>query len=111
MMINTKEGDTMNTLRGFVRKNRIKMETERVEENPNMNGMPQGSSHFNSNLKHKGEPFTISFSMGPALSGEPTVNDVLDCLASDSASIENPPHFEDWASELGYNADSRSAEQ
>lgn len=41
----------------------------------------------------------------------PTLEDVLDCLASDCSSVENSRSFADFASELGYDEDSRSAER
>lgn len=40
---------------------------------------------------------------------KPKVEDVLNCLASDASGIDQS--FEDWASELGYDTDSRKAEQ
>tara|TARA_Y100000310_G_scaffold297836_1_gene331201 strand:+ start:3372 stop:3893 length:522 start_codon:yes stop_codon:yes gene_type:complete len=40
----------------------------------------------------------------------PEIEDVLNCLASDAASVRNARHFEEWASELGYDEDSRKAE-
>jgi hypothetical protein len=40
---------------------------------------------------------------------QPTVADVLDCLASDSAGVENADSFEGWCSEYGYDTDSRKA--
>lgn len=39
----------------------------------------------------------------------PTLAEVLDCLASDAATVENARTFEEWASELGYDTDSREA--
>lgn len=41
---------------------------------------------------------------------KPTAGDVMDCLCSDTASIENTSGFEDWAADLGYDPDSRRAE-
>ena len=41
----------------------------------------------------------------------PELADVLDCLASDASAVENSRYFEDWAAELGYEADSRKAER
>lgn len=52
---------------------------------------------------------TIPFSMGPAHSHEPTVADVLECLASDYSGSDQA--FEDWAADLGYDPDSRKAER
>lgn len=42
---------------------------------------------------------------------QPEVEDVLDCLAGDAQSIDNARSFEDWASNYGYDSDSRSAER
>ena len=41
----------------------------------------------------------------------PELTDVLDCLASDASTVEYVRNFEDWADELGYDSDSRHAEQ
>lgn len=40
----------------------------------------------------------------------PELSSVLDCIASDCAGYESARHFEDWASEYGYDTDSRKAE-
>jgi hypothetical protein len=40
----------------------------------------------------------------------PTLEDVLDCLASDASGYINSRHFEDWAGEYDYDTDSRKAE-
>jgi hypothetical protein len=39
----------------------------------------------------------------------PTIEDVLYCLASEADALDHPT-FESWASDLGYDPDSRSAE-
>jgi hypothetical protein len=41
----------------------------------------------------------------------PTLGEVLDCLASDAASVDNARSFEDWASDFGYDTDSRKAKR
>lgn len=41
----------------------------------------------------------------------PKLADVLDCVASDCAGFDNARSFEDWASEYGYDTDSRKAER
>ncbi len=65
----------------------------------------------------RGEPgvdwaeLTVPFWMGSAHGmTKPTAGDVMNCLCSDAASIENATGFEDWASELGMDTDSRRAE-
>lgn len=40
----------------------------------------------------------------------PRLADVLDCLASDANGYDNSRNFEDWASDYGYDTDSRKAE-
>lgn len=41
----------------------------------------------------------------------PGILAVLDCLASDSATVENARSFEEWCGDLGYDTDSRRAER
>lgn len=53
----------------------------------------------------------VYFSVGTGWTEKPTLADVLDCLASDAATVENCPDFETWANELGYDEDSRKAYQ
>jgi len=105
----------MATLETFCKRNRVSMTSEMVYENPNMEGMPQGSSHhkckITARVAGQRRQMTVVFSMGPAHYREPTVAEVLDCLASDAASVENCSGFEDWASDLGYDPDSRKAEK
>lgn len=101
----------MDTILRFIGKNGIKMTAEWADTNPNMSDMPAGSSHWKCTFSHNGRKMTIYFSMGPAHSREPEAHDVLDCLASDAATVENARSFEDFASELGYDPDSRKAEK
>jgi len=83
-----------------------------LASNPNMNDMPAGSAHYKVVLRMGGKQMTVPFSMGPAHCKEPNAEDVLNCLASDSSSVENARgDFEEWASEYGYDTDSRKAEK
>lgn len=100
----------MQTLKTFIKANRIRMTAEWAGENPKMSDMPAGSSHWKCTFRRDNLRMTIPFSQGPAISGEPTAEDVLECLLSDSASVENAGSFEDWCSEFGYDQDSRKAE-
>lgn len=61
-------------------------------------------------LKYKRRKMTLPFFMGPALTHEPTALDVLDCLISDAATYVCCRSFEEWASDLGVDSDSRKAE-
>jgi hypothetical protein len=45
---------------------------------------------------------TVYFSQGPAISREPTIEDVLDCLVLDASGADS---FEDWCAEFGYDTE------
>lgn len=91
------------TIREFIAANAITMEADWADENPNMDGMPDGSSHWKCTFTRGGITFETFFSMGPAHSHEPEAREVLDCLASDASSVENTPDWLDWAEEFGYS--------
>ena len=94
----------------FCNKHKVKATAEWADANPNM-ADSQNMNHFKVTLKAAGRQMTLYFSQGYGISGEPTAAGVLNCLASDSASVENVRSFEDWASDLGYDPDSRKAEK
>lgn len=60
-------------------------------------------------LRYKRRQMTCTFYMGPALGHEPTAADVLSCLISDARACDQ--EFESWADDLGFDRDSRTAEQ
>jgi hypothetical protein len=99
------------TIDEFVKQYRIRMSAARAQSNPNM---PDSSSmdHWKCVLRRPSHTLTVFFSMGYGHNGkEPTAEEVLDCLASDAASIDNTRGFEDWCSDMGFDIDSRKAEQ
>jgi hypothetical protein len=96
------------TLKAYIRQHRITMSTQSADSNPNIGSMPPGSRHWRCTLRCGHRRMTVYFSQGPAIEHEPTVEDVLDCLASDAGGAST---FEDWCAELGYDSDSRKAEQ
>ncbi len=102
------------TLRAFIARHRISAEAFLIDERPDslMADMPAGSRHWRvvlheSKSRHQ---MTLYFSQGPAIEREPAAEDVLDCLASDWSSYDNARDFAAWASDLGYDTDSRKAE-
>ncbi len=100
------------TLRQFIASHNVRMTADWADSNPHMSGgMPNGSSHYKCTLRCGRRQMTVYFSQGPAICREPTVEDVLDCIASDAAGFENAGSFEDWAGDYGYDTDSRSAEK
>lgn len=95
----------------FARSFGIVAKCYRWHENPHMSEDFQGD-HWKCVLKSAGSQMTVYFSMGYGHNGKaPKADDILDCLASDAATIENSRDFEDWAAELGYGDDSRKAER
>lgn len=101
------------TLDQFITEQQLVMSVRPVKRNPHMQGekMPR---NFECTIEFEGrgyhEPLTVYFSQGSAHKKPPTLADVLDCLASDASGVDNAQSFEEWASEYGYDTDSRKAE-
>jgi hypothetical protein len=96
------------TYKQFVRENRIRIQNKWVDQNPN-NPDWKDAYHYKTVLRRGNKQLTIYFSTGYGWSSEPEAQDVLSCLVSDSYGLDQP--FEDWASDLGYDPDSRKAEK
>lgn len=95
----------------FVAETKITLTVEKTSFNPNMDNSLK-MDHWKVQLKRGPKRMTIVFSKGFGHNGEPpTIEEVLDCLASDSASIVDSPNFEEWAEDFGYDPDSRQAER
>jgi hypothetical protein len=66
-------------------------------------------------LHRSGQTLTVPFFTGQGLrermADGPTARDVLECLLSDAATVDNGQSFDDWCAELGYDSDSRRAER
>ena len=104
------------TIDEFIKKEQITVEVLSAHENPNMPDMGPGARHWSVKFEKYGRggknPVLITpFSQGSAHKRQPTAAEVLDCLASDAAGIENARCFEDWAADYGYDMDSRKAEK
>lgn len=103
----------MKTLSEFISEHKLKIFFERADSNPAMaaNG-GRDMDHWKVKITSGRKQYTVTFSKGFGHNGRPPeLSEVLDCLASDAATIENARTFEEWAGELGYDADSRSAEK
>jgi hypothetical protein len=102
------------TLEQFIEKQQLVMSVRAVRRNPHMSG-DQLPRNFECTIEFVGrgyhEPLTVYFSQGSAHKKSPTLAEVLDCLASDASGVDNARSFEDWASEYGYDLDSRKAER
>jgi hypothetical protein len=71
----------------------------------------QPMNHYKFRITCGKRGFTLYFSQGLGIHTEATMEDVLDCVASDASGYENARSFEDWANELGYDPDSRKVER
>jgi len=67
--------------------------------------------HWRITITRDGRQMRLHYSQGSAIKDDPTLEDVLDCVAMDAAGINNAQGFEDWCSEYGYDTDSRKAER
>lgn len=90
---------------------KIRMTATWVDHNPHMDDS-SAMDHWKCKIYCGSQSMTVYFSKGYAHKGaEPTLEEVLDCLASDAAGYENARSFEDWAGDYGYDTDSRKAER
>lgn len=99
----------------FIAKAEIKLSVTRAFANPNMEGSRE-MDHFQVKLERYNEhgkrrAFVTTFSQGYGHKGRaPKLESVIACLASDAQSLDLRG-FEEWATDLGYDPDSRKAEQ
>jgi len=125
------ENETI-TLEQFIKTNDIRFTCARVGNRPDGLMSQDGMRHFHCRI-YKGavhpnsSSFGLYFSQGSAHTVDPTLADVLDCLASDASGYENAKdaaqynreknqgslrtEFDEWADEYGYDTDSRKAEK
>jgi len=99
------------TLQEFINKHKLAFSADWVGHRPDGLMSDRGQSHYKCKIRSGCNAMTLYFSMGSAHTKAPELAEVLDCLASDAAGYENANGFEDWASEYGYDTDSRSAEK
>ena len=102
---------TRQPLDAFIAEHRITMTADNVDGNPAMMGdlaWHATASHYRCVLRVGKRRMTVAFSQGSAIKGPPTAKDVLDCLASDAASVASAT-FEDWCGDLDYDVDSIKA--
>jgi len=101
------------TLNEFIEETGIVLTSEWTERNPHMEDSGR-MDNWRVKLRNKklGKTMRLYFSKGVGHNGaEPTIDEVLDCLASDAAGIDNSNGFDDWCDEYGYDPDSRRAEK
>ena len=69
--------------------------------------------HFHMTITRTGkkDQIAIEYSQGSAIKTLPDIEDIVFCLLGDSDPVINGYTFEEWASNFGYDVDSRSAEK
>lgn len=119
------EEDSLLPMSEFLTNHDITMRYKQVSSNPNRENQTKEDTAWDREASHwkcffsrglTGRTFVTHFSMGSGLKGEPEAGDVLDCIASDCRGLEQDATgafrpFEQWASEYGYDPDSRAAER
>ena len=92
-------------IKQFIKNNKITMTYKVVGHNPNIikDQWSNNSTHLKCLLKTPKKQMTIYFSQGP-LCDEVTAEDVLDCLAMDSYTVENHLSLDEFMSEYGYTS-------
>lgn len=100
------------TMDTFTKRTGVRMTATKVDARPDpADTWDATARHFRCTLRTAKGRMVVWFSQGSAHTEPPTVEDVLDCLASDASSIENARGFEEWCGDYGYDADSRTAER
>ena len=94
----------------FVARAGVKLTAEYADSNPAMSSDWPGATHWKVRLTRTNprRTMTLVYTLGPAFVGEPKASDVIGCLVSTVGIIADT--FEDFCSELGYDPDSRKAE-
>src|SRR5690349_4744471 len=93
------------TLQDFIAMHGLTMTARPTMRNPNMPDADM--SHWRCIIRSPWGSLRAFFSMGRAHTGPPQLDDVLDCLASDAAMVEQVGSFEEWCADLGLDPDSR----
>lgn len=92
----------MKTVTGFLSKYPIKISSTWASRNPHMIGM-NDANHYKVKLRYEGRQFTLYYSKGRALQGEPTAKEVVETLAMDFACIKYG--LDEFRDATGYERD------
>ena len=94
----------MTTMKQRTRKDNVRIEYTMTDQ---PEWADWGAYWYTVTLKRKRRQIIVPFGTGETV-GDPTAEDVLECLVVDASSADQP--FEEWASDYGYDTDSRKAE-
>jgi hypothetical protein len=94
----------MKTLSEFAQEQGLEFSYKAISERKDDLMDSQPMNHYRCTLaNHKGR-MLITFSQGLGITHDPTMADVLNCIASDASGILNTQDFNDWCGDYGYDA-------
>lgn len=96
----------MQAISEFLKKHPVRLRSVKVPDRDDVDWPGEGASHYVCILVHDGRHLLTYYSIGGAHPNPPGADDVLNCLASDAASVESARDFAGWCSEFGSNKDS-----
>lgn len=100
------------TMNEFLTRYPVRMRATRIDSrSDNTSDWGYGARHWRCTLSYGERRMVVTFSQGSAHTDDPTVAEVLSCLASDAGSHDSAYAFEDWARDYGFDTDSRKAER
>jgi len=100
------------TYGGFAAKHKVTISSEWVDSRPDSSEWSRDADHWKVKLRYGKRSMSFYYSKGSGHHGEePTVSEVLCCLAIDASTTDNAASFEEWADEFGFDRDSRKAEK
>lgn len=105
------EEETPETYAAAAQRFGITLTCVRINARPDGGDWDAAARHFRCRLQRGRRSFGFFFSQGSAHTEHPSISDVLDCMVSDVRGFDDAASFEQWASDLGYDPDSRKAEK
>lgn len=84
-----------------------------VPEDQMDDGWMRGTHQYAVTLRLPGIPspsITVPYFQGPAIVSEPQIEDIVGCLVTEAGAYLSASSFEEFATDHGYNPDSRKAE-
>lgn len=96
----------MTTLNNLMERDEVRADVSYGSSEPTPENF-QGCTPWTVTMIRKGRRISVPFYTRPAIAEDPTAHDVLDCVLSDALAGEQD--FEDFASDFGYDEDSRKA--
>ncbi len=106
------------TIQQFIAEHGLELSAQRIQSRKDIpsDTWSKDAFHYAVTISKGRSGMDFNYSMGSAHVDEagrpkyPELPEVLDCLASDYAGYKNSSSFEGWASDHGYDPDSRKAE-